>query len=80
MMSRFEKTLQEEMICLEGVSKKYNDRWILKDIDYSFYIGTSSALVGHNGCGKSPLLFQFWSSRGFFMQRCCSVAIAYFFS
>lgn len=56
MMSRVEKTFQEEMICLEGVSKKYNDRWILKDIDYSFHIGTSSALVGHNGCGKSTML------------------------
>lgn len=56
MMSRGETTFQEEMICLEGVSKKYNDRWILKDIDYSFHIGTSSALVGHNGCGKSTML------------------------
>lgn len=56
MMSRVEKTFQKEMICLEGVSKKYNDRWILKDIDYSFHIGTSSALVGDNGCGKSTML------------------------
>lgn len=43
-------------ICFEQVSKKYDGRWILKDIEYSFKPGMSTAFVGHNGCGKSTIL------------------------
>lgn len=48
--------MKQEIIGLEQLSKKYNDKWIVKELDYSFESGISTAFVGHNGCGKSTLL------------------------
>lgn len=44
------------MIHLQQISKKYEDKWVLRDITQSFLQGSSTAFVGHNGCGKSTLL------------------------
>ena len=43
-------------ISLEHVSKRFQRYWIFKDINYSFNIDESTALLGPNGCGKSTLL------------------------
>lgn len=45
-----------ELIGLERLSKKYNEKWIVKELEQSFDKGESIAFVGHNGCGKSTLL------------------------
>lgn len=45
----------KEIITLENISKKY-DKWVLRDINGSFFTGESVAFMGHNGCGKSTLL------------------------
>ena len=45
-----------ELIGLEHLSKKYNEKWIVKELEQSFEKGESIAFVGHNGCGKSTLL------------------------
>ncbi|MBO5282518.1 MAG: ABC transporter ATP-binding protein [Lachnospiraceae bacterium] len=44
------------MIHLQQISKKYDEKWILKDINQYFPEGSATAIVGHNGCGKSTLL------------------------
>lgn len=46
----------ENEIIISNMSKKYNDKWVLKDINQVFNSGYSYAFVGHNGCGKSTLL------------------------
>lgn len=43
-------------IIISNMSKKYNDKWVLKDLNQVFSAGCSYAFVGHNGCGKSTLL------------------------
>lgn len=43
-------------IILNDVSKKYNNQWVLKNINHEFTGGYSYAFVGHNGCGKSTLI------------------------
>jgi ABC-2 type transport system ATP-binding protein len=35
---------------------KYEDFWALKDVSFEVYPGTTFALVGHNGSGKSTML------------------------
>jgi len=45
-----------EQIVLKGLSKQYNHRWVIEDINQSFSCNDSYAFVGHNGCGKSTLL------------------------
>ena len=39
-----------------GVSKKVNDRKIIKDISLSFFYGAKIGILGLNGSGKSSLL------------------------
>lgn len=41
---------------LSKVSKRYTDRWILRNIDYTFDTGRPYAVLGANGSGKSTLL------------------------
>lgn len=43
-------------IVLSNISKKYNDNWVIKDINQTFSSGCSYSFVGQNGCGKSTLL------------------------
>lgn len=43
-------------ITLQKISKKFNNQWIFKDIDFTFVHGNSYAIVGPNGCGKSTFL------------------------
>ncbi|MEM6604752.1 MAG: ATP-binding cassette domain-containing protein, partial [Pseudomonadota bacterium] len=44
------------MLFLEGVSKRYGEHWALKLSNLAFDPGTTTALVGESGCGKSSLL------------------------
>lgn len=46
----------QAVIHLQQISKKYGDKWVLRDITQSFAQGSATAFVGHNGCGKSTLL------------------------
>lgn len=46
----------QTVIHLQQVSKKYGDKWVLRDITQDFTEGSATAFVGHNGCGKSTLL------------------------
>ncbi len=43
-------------IILEQISRRFNREWIFKNIDYSFEIGNSYAILGINGSGKSTLI------------------------
>lgn len=46
----------QTIIQLQHISKKYGEKWVLRDITQSFSQGSATAFVGHNGCGKSTLL------------------------
>lgn len=46
----------EEILRLENVTKKYENRVILDKINLSVDKGNSIAIMGNNGCGKSTLL------------------------
>ncbi len=48
--------IPEELVRLEGVSVRYNDRDILSGIYWTIHRGESWALVGPNGSGKSTIL------------------------
>jgi len=43
-------------IQLNGVSKRYLRRWIIKDLDYRFEAGQVYGITGINGSGKSTLV------------------------
>lgn len=44
-------------ISLKGACFKYEDRWVLSDIDMSIDQGTTVAVVGPNGVGKSTIAY-----------------------
>ncbi|MFK3937446.1 ABC transporter ATP-binding protein [Alkalihalobacillus sp. NPDC078783] len=44
------------MLSLEGVSKKYGDREVLKNITFDVEEGIIFAVLGHNGAGKTTLI------------------------
>lgn len=44
------------MIKLKKVSKKFDDNFVLKDIDLDLYEGNIYGLIGRNGSGKTMLL------------------------
>jgi phospholipid/cholesterol/gamma-HCH transport system ATP-binding protein len=46
----------EEVIRLEGVTKRFGDRAVLDKVDLSFYHGQTTVVLGRSGCGKSVLL------------------------
>lgn len=48
--------LDEEPLRLAGVSKRFADAWVLKDVSISFAQNATTSLVGESGCGKSTLL------------------------
>ncbi len=43
-------------IHLNHVGKKFNREWLFKDINHSFTQGSSHAIIGPNGCGKSTFI------------------------
>lgn len=43
------------IIELNGVSKKYQGRWLYKDLNFAVTPSTATALIGPNGSGKSVL-------------------------
>ena len=45
-----------EAICLEKVSFRYAEEWVLRDVDLTIRKGQTVALVGHSGSGKSTLV------------------------
>lgn len=48
--------MEEKIIELSGVSKRYQRREILTDVSLPIIRGRSVAFIGHNGAGKSTLL------------------------
>ncbi|MEN8905242.1 MAG: ABC transporter ATP-binding protein, partial [Clostridiales bacterium] len=46
----------KQIISLEGITKKYNNKIVLDNINLSFYDNQSTAIIGANGTGKSTLL------------------------
>jgi homopolymeric O-antigen transport system ATP-binding protein len=45
-------------ISMEGVSKRYGDSYVVRDVDLTVAAGECVAIVGHNGAGKSTMLKQ----------------------
>ena len=43
-------------IILEKISKRFNQSWLFKDLDYRLSIKNSYAITGPNGSGKTTLL------------------------
>ena len=48
--------MSETTIRIEGVSKRYGDRFAVRAVDLALSGGECVALVGHNGAGKSTLI------------------------
>ena len=43
-------------IVMQGISKEFDGKWALRDIDLSVEKGTIHAIIGENGAGKSTLM------------------------
>ena len=46
----------EPLVRLDGVSKRYSDRWVLRDVHLDLARGEAMSLVGASGSGKSTLI------------------------
>jgi ABC-type multidrug transport system ATPase subunit len=44
----------------EGLSKRFNSEWIVRNLNYTFESGNTYAITGPNGSGKSTLLQLLW--------------------
>ena len=44
------------MVDVNGISKSYGGKTVLKQIDFKLAAGEQAAIIGRNGCGKSTLL------------------------
>lgn len=44
------------MITVSGLSKKYNDKYVVSNVDAFFPLGKVTSIIGPNGAGKSTLL------------------------
>ncbi len=53
----FNNNLNKEvpLISLKNISKKYNDKEVIKDFSLNIYKGERIAILGHNGSGKTTL-------------------------
>ena len=51
-----QRLTSDEVVKLNGVSIRYDDRTILKELDWTVMRGEKWALSGENGAGKSTLL------------------------
>ena len=45
----------KDVLKVDGVGKKYGDRWVLKNVDFNLLRGDRWAYVGQNGQGKTTL-------------------------
>ncbi|GHF62940.1 ATP-binding cassette subfamily B protein [Amycolatopsis bartoniae] len=52
-----ELTVREGAVSLRGVSFRYGDTWTLQDIDLEIPAGSTTALVGATGSGKTTLAY-----------------------
>ncbi|OYY04810.1 MAG: ABC transporter ATP-binding protein, partial [Sphingobacteriia bacterium 35-40-5] len=43
-------------INLEHIGRRFNREWIFRDVNYVFESGSSYAILGANGAGKSTIL------------------------
>ncbi len=43
-------------VCLNQVCKRYDERWVLRDLSLNVRVGSYLTLLGPNGAGKSTLL------------------------
>lgn len=41
---------------IKNLGKKFNSKWIFKNVDLNIYSGEKIAILGPNGCGKSTFL------------------------
>ena len=48
--------LEDIQIKLENISKIYDGKTIIQPFNFAIQKGSSIAIVGHNGCGKSTLI------------------------
>lgn len=46
----------KKVVSLEGISKSFGEKHVLKNITFSINRGEKIAIIGHNGIGKSTLL------------------------
>lgn len=55
-MDSVSRRLGKKTIEVNGLSKAYGDRFLIKDFTYIFLNGDRVGIVGKNGCGKSTLM------------------------
>ena len=48
--------MKSDAITLSGVSKRYRDKTVVRDVNLSVASGERMVLIGHNGAGKTTLL------------------------
>ncbi len=55
-MAAASSRLGKKIIALEGVTKRFDDRTVIRDFSYQLLRTDRIGIVGHNGAGKSTLL------------------------
>jgi len=48
--------MKDALIVIDGVSKKFNEHYVLRDISLVIYEGEKVGILGKSGSGKSVLL------------------------
>lgn len=44
------------LICIDKISKKFNKKFLFKDLSFNIKVGETIAVIGYSGCGKTTLL------------------------